>query len=403
MMAQQSAIDRRQAVGAMLFHAAAHSPYYRDQEWAGRLRAGGSVRFREIPITAKSLVRTQISLFYSSFVPPEDGAVIEKPTSGSTGEPMLIRKTPHQYQANDRETDRLQRGWGFSGHSRIVQITRPSDDHPIGTVESRDLPGGRHSWDLYNSEARAAFELLRATSASLAVGPPSVLWAALERAAEVSQALPLQLILTITEVVPDELRELVLQIPGCRLVDVYACVEAGLIAVQCPSCGAYHPADRHLIVEVVADDGRPAEREQMGRIVVTPFFNRAMPLIRYETGDYAIMAEANNCRRSPISIRRIVGRELNLFKLSDGRRVLPRLAHRAAHQLGLRRFKLVQTSLSDVELQYIPRDSNVEVPQDVVQGMVDRHMAPGFKVRCVPVSDLPNAPNGKYLMHECRV
>ena len=402
-MGQENVSYRRQALSTLLSQAAVHSPYYRDQGWAARLRGGEDIRFRDIPITPKALVRTQTALFYSSFVPPDDGPVKDKPTSGSTGEPMLIRKTRRQFQINTMENRRLKMPWDYYRHLRLVTIDRPSDIHPIGTVEERDLPGGRRSWNLYNSEAQAAFEILRRTSASVVVGPPSVLWAALERALDSFEALPLQLVMTLTEVVPDELRELVGRIPSCRLADMYGCIEAGLIALQCPTCGAYHPADRQLLIELVTEDDKPAASGQLGRVIVTPFFGTAMPLIRYETGDYAVMGQRNHCPRSAYSIKKIIGRELNLFKLPDGRRVLPRLAHSAAHQLGLRKFKLIQTSLTDLEMQYVPRDNDTQIAQDVVQGMVNRHMAPGFKVRCVPVPDLPRAPNGKYLMHECRI
>ena len=74
-----------------------------------------------------------------------------------------------------------------------------------------------------------------------------------------------------------------------------------------------------------------------------------------------------------------------------------------AHKLALRQFKLVQTTLTDLELLYIPQDETFEIAQDRAQDIVDRHMAPGFRVRCVWVSELPKAPSGKYLWHECLV
>ena len=388
----------------MLSHAVVHSPYYREQAWAARLRAGESLGFREIPITPRALVRTETKQFYSAFIPPEDGEVTEKPTAGSTGEPMLVRKTWRHFQINETENQRLKSGWGYAEHSRVCQIgTRPNDDHPIGAIEEKDQPGGVHVWKLYGAESVSAFDLFRRTSASLAKAYPSIILAVLERSLALSETLPLRLIETVGEVVPDELRELVQQIPGCRLVDIYGCIETGLIAVQCPRCAAYHPADGHLALEIVADDGRPAAPGEMGRVIVTPVFNRAMPLIRYETGDYAALAGSNDCPRSPVALSRIVGRERNLFKLPDGRKILPGLPNRLSIKLGLRKFKLIQTSLTDVELHYIPQADGREVAQDLIQGIIDRYMAPGFKVQCVCVSELPRAPSGKYLIHECLV
>ncbi len=316
---------------------------------------------------------------------------------------MEVRKTQRHYKINSLENLRLKRGWGFGRHKRMVNISVPNADHPAGQVEEEDTADGGHSWKLYTSESRTAFELLRRVSPTYLTSSPSMVLAVLELCREASETLPLKLIATVAEVLPEELRDLVRQIPGCRLVDLYGTIETGLIAGQCPLCDAYHPADRHLILELITEQGRRPEAGEMGRVVVTTLFNRAMPLIRYETGDYAELAAANGCPRSSLAIRRIVGRERNLFKMPDGSKVLPRLPHRVVHDLALRQYKLIQRTLTDIELLYVPRDDAMQIGEDVAQGLIDRYMAPGFKVHCLKVDALPRAPSGKYLLHECLV
>ena len=395
--------NRREAVAAMLSHAASHAPFYQTQAWAERLRAGETIAFRDVPITAKALVRDRTAEFFSSFIPPGHGEVKVKPTSGSTGEPMEVRKTLRHYEINAMENRRLKRGWGFADHKRIIEISVPLADHPAGEIEEQDTPNGGHSWKVYTSESRVVVDLLRRVSPSFVSSSPSMILAALEHFREVCEILPLKLILTVSEVLTDELREMVRQIPGCRLVDVYGTVETGLIAAQCPLCDAYHPADRHLILELITEDGRRPEPGEMGRVIVTPLFNRAMPLIRYETGDYAEPARANACPRSSVAIRRILGRERNLFKMPDGSKIMPKLPHSVVHDLALRQFKLIQRTLTDIDMLYIPRDDTVQITEDVAQSLIDRYMASGFKVRCLRVDELPKAPSGKYLMHECLI
>jgi phenylacetate-CoA ligase len=395
--------NRREALGAMLSHAAIHTPFYREQAWAERLRAGQGIAFRDIPITAKALVRDRTTEFFSTFVPPAHGEITIKPTSGSTGEPMEVRKTQRHFRINTMENQRLKRGWGYEDHKRMVHISVPYADHPAGQLDEQERANGGRRWTLYSAESHAALDLLRRVSPSLVRSSPSMILAVLEHCREKSEALPLKLVSAVAEVVPDELRDLVRQMPGCRLVDLYGTVESGLIAAQCPLCEAYHPADRHLVLELITDDGRRPEPGEMGRVIVTPLFNRAMPLIRYETGDYAVPGPANGCPRSSAAIQRIVGRERNLFKLPNGSKVLPRIPHRVVHDLALRKYKLIQRTLTDIELLYIPRDGAMQIAEEQAQGMIDRYMAPGFKVRCQRVSELPMAPSGKYLLHECLV
>ena len=395
--------NRREAVTAMLNHAAQHAPFYRSQAWAERLRARQSIHFLDIPITEKALVRDRTVEFFSTFVPPAHGRVVVKSTSGSTGEPMEVRKTDRHFRVNSSENERLKRGWGYVNHKQLVHISVPLADHPAGEIEEDDMPNGGHSWTIYTSESRVVFDLLRRVSPSFALSSPSMILAALQHYREASEIPSLKLITTVSEVLPDELREMVRQIPDCRLADMYGTVETGLIAAQCPLCDAYHPADRHLIPELITEDGRRPEPGEMGRVIVTTLFNRAMPLIRYETGDYAEPAPANGCPRSSFAIRRILGRQRNLFKMPDGSKIMPKLPHSVVHDLALRQFKLIQRTLTDIDLLYVPRDHTVQIAPDIAQGLIDRYMAPGFKVHCLRVDELPRSPSGKFLAHESLV
>jgi phenylacetate-CoA ligase len=387
----------------MIAHAARHSPHYREQDWARRLRENRGLDLGEIPITLKRTVKAAPEKFFSSFVPPEDGKVIAKHTSGSTGEPMPVRKTARHFQINELEFHRLRNGWGFADHRRVVRVLSHEENLKLGTLKEEPLPDGGRRWTLVSVDADAVFDLLLRSSATLAISFPSVMTGVLARSLEASQPLSLRLVSTVSELVSEELRELVRRIPGCRLVDIYGSVETGLIAAQCSLCEAYHPADRHLMFELVGKDGRPVTPGEMGRIVVTPLFNAAMPLLRYDTGDYAVERIENRCLRSGRAIERILGRERNLFTLPNGSKVVPGLPAGALWELGVRRFKLLQTTLNQVELHYIPRSGIDDIPAPRFQALMDRYMSPDFQVRALRVSELSRSPSGKYLMHESLV
>jgi len=395
--------DRRQQLLAMLAHASSHSPYYRDQGWAARLRAGQEIAFRDIPITPAAAVKAETTRFHSDFVPPEDGAVVSKYTSGSTGEPLEVRKTERCFQINAMENRRLQRGWGMERHRSLIHVMHPTPERPIGQVVESELKNGRRKWELHSLDTSAAFDLLSRTGASYVIAFPSIILGVLQLGADAGRILPLQLISTYSEVVSEELRELSRGLADCRVMDLYGAIEAGVIVAQCALCDRYHTADRHLILELLGEDGRPVAPGEMGRVVVTPLFNRAMPFLRYEIGDYAMLGERNDCPRSPRAITRIVGREKNLFKLPGGGKVAPTVPSNIALELGLRQYKLIQTTLRDVELLYVTREGAAELQQEVAQNIIDRYLSPGFKVRPVRVAEIPRAPSGKFLMHECLI
>ena len=368
-----------------------------------RYRAGEKPDFHEIPLTPKKLVLEQTELFHSSFLPPGSGEVIFHYTSGSTGTPMQVRTTDQENLLNGKENARLRRGWGVKSHRKIAQILFPDEDRPVGWRKVVTLPSGKKAWLLSTLDADEALDWIRQCGSTLVHAFPSIMLGVLQRGFEKSQDLPIQLIGTVSEVVSDELRELVRKIPGCRLMDHYGSEEGGLMAVQCPVCDAYHPGEKLMRLEILTDNGAPAKPGEMGRVVISPLFNYAMPLVRYETGDYAVAGEPGRCKRSDQSITRIIGRESGLFKLPGGGKVAAMLPSDVVSSLNVKQYKLFQTSLTDVELQYIPRSDTAMIKNSQAQAIVDRYISPEFKVRCLRVSEIPRLPNGKYLMHECLI
>jgi phenylacetate-CoA ligase len=379
-----------------LFFAMLYSPYYRTQAWAVALREGRKWQFRNIPITPNSLVKENPSSFYS-VSPADQGEVSVKHTSGSTGEPLEVRVAKRCALINRAENKRLCEPWNVAAHKRVVHARDP---RPGSGTEERHLSHGRRQWKLYSTEGQALADLLKRSKASFVTGLPSVLHNALECGSGLSA---LRLLGTVGEIVSDEFRQLVTTMPGCRLFDSYGCVEAGIIAAQCPLCNAYHPADRQLALELVDDDGSPTPPGGMGRILVTPYFNQAMPLIRYDLGDYAVRSQSNVCPNGEFSLERIIGRRKNLFTLPNGRKFTPFFPAKIAHDLGIRRFKMVQVSVDHIEVRYIPRTDGDEISQEALQNIADTYISPTVKMTPVKVSDIPRATSGKYLMHESLV
>ncbi|WP_162918880.1 hypothetical protein [Taklimakanibacter deserti] len=394
--------DIEQALSGMLAHAATHSPYYRKLAWAKSMRGGARVALKNIPVTRKSIVRDETARFYIDDVPPSEGQVMTNLTSGSTGEPMALRQTVRWLRIAQAELARLVRGWGYQSHLRAVRVDNPTSKHAPGTILEKSQKRGR-LWMLHTVDTREAFEFVKETGASRLDAHPTMTLGILQHGADMGVRLPLKLVTTTSEIIPEHLRGLISTLPGCRLADKYATMETGVIAMQCPSCGAYHPADGHLILEILDDSDRPVRPGKMGKVVVTALFNRAMPLIRYETGDYAIVAKNHQCRHSSSSLASIAGREKNLFKKPNGERIVPRLNPVPLVEFGLRHFKLVQRTLTEIEFQYVHKDPAAELSQERAQAIVEESMGSGFKVICRKVSEMPRTAKGKYLMHESLV
>jgi phenylacetate-coenzyme A ligase PaaK-like adenylate-forming protein len=377
-----------------------YSPYYRTQAWAFALRQGGKLKFSSIPVTPVSVVKVNSSVFFSTYIAPDQGEVVSKYTSGSTGQTLEVRSTQRDSLGNRRENERLCKPWEIRAHKRVVYVRPPDRENPPGTIEERRKRGGGLQWEIYSMEGKAVADLLQSTRASFVNGLPSKMQTALENNSRLNA---LRLVGTVGEIIAEEFRSLVEAVPGRRLFDSYGCTEAGIVAAQCPLCNAYHLADRHLYLELLNDDGSPTPPGGMGRVVITPYYNQAMPLIRYEIGDYAVRSKATDCPNGKQALDRIVGRKRNLFTLPNGQKITPYFPAKEAYVLGIQKFKLVQLSLDHVELRYIPLREETELSPQMVQNIIDRYLSPQLKVTPVKVRDIPRAPSGKYLMHESMV
>src|SRR5262245_25508406 len=73
----------------------------------------------------------------------------------------------------------------------------------------------------------------------------------------------------------------------------YGCREFMSIGMECDRHVGYHLNTDNVRVEVVDENGRAVPPGEEGRIVVTDFHNAATPFIRYEIGDIAVMASAD--------------------------------------------------------------------------------------------------------------
>ena len=96
-------------------------------------------------------------------------------------------------------------------------------------------------------------------------------------------------VLLAAAVVPQADRLEIEQAWNCRVDEHYGMTETGLAgAVGCTVPGGYHMWESDLYYEIIDPvTGKPQPEGVRGEIVVTTLTRKAMPFIRYRTGDYS--------------------------------------------------------------------------------------------------------------------
>ena len=140
----------------------------------------------------------------------------------------------------------------------------------------------------------------------------------------------------------------------------------------------------------------PAAPGEVGRLVVTPFYNYAMPLVRYALGDFVQVGVPGVCLRKLPVLRHILGRDRNSFVMPDGSRVWP-----AMRPLDLRRFlghnpvQMVQTAPANIEVRYVSSAAGPAPDAAALQDHVRSALHPDLAVRTIAVDTIPRLPSGK--------
>ena len=139
-------------------------------------------------------------------------------------------------------------------------------------------------------------------------------------------------------------------------------------------------------------------RSEVGKVVVTTLHNFAMPLIRYDIGDFAEVGAPCACGRGLPVLKRILGRKRNLLVMPDGTHRWPVFASLDGDdQLpAFFQFQVVQQSREQLDI-------NVVRPTDVTaeeHALVERHfqriLGYPFKVRVNRVEAIARSPSGKF-------
>ena len=95
-----------------------------------------------------------------------------------------------------------------------------------------------------------------------------------------------EMIFTMGEALPAGTRKKAAELFGITPVLSYGNNENGFVAVSLDVSDLYTIDLYNYYVEILKmDSDEPADEGELGRIVVTDFYNRAFPMIRYDTGD----------------------------------------------------------------------------------------------------------------------
>ena len=396
--------------GRLIAHARKSVPWYRE-----RLAHTASApltldRFHELPILSRADLLDHRQELKSSETLPGHRTVREANSSGSTGRQVTV-EIDSASAAVTRVIalrDHAWHGRELTCKAAGIRAIVSGASAPLGRHVPRWAPSPRSGplalLDVH-TPVRAQLEWIEREAPAYLATYASNAAALVEAGERHGVSLPsLRELGTFGEVLPDGLRDAAMRVWNVPVVDSYSCVELGYLALQCPKGTTYHVQSESVLLELLRDDATPCAPGEVWRVVVTALHAVVMPLIRYETGDYAMAGEPCRCgRRLPV-IERILGRARNMMVLPAGDVLWPRYASNILGKLfPLRQFRLVQTSLRELVLEIVPaRPLSVDEERGL-KSLVVETLGHPFELELRTVDDIPRSPSGKFEDFVCRV
>ncbi len=164
--------------------------------------------------------------------------------------------------------------------------------------------------------------------------------------------LSVRLIILATEVYADADKQVLANAFGAQVRDMYGGAETGFVAAECPEGGGMHYFTESIMEIVDPETDRTLSDGRGGEIVTTDLSRRAMPVIRYRTGDLTdgLNLEPCACGRTSPRLKRISGRTTDIPRVKGTYFIPDRVAEtiRANHDLGAFRIMIDRARSEDV-------------------------------------------------------
>jgi phenylacetate-CoA ligase len=277
-----------------------------------------------LPILSRRQAQENFDGLYFKAPDQDPNDYVIQSTSGSTGKPVSVMKfaplysaeydalTLTEWQLNSRDTSKT------ISTFRIVETEY--DQIPLGAPLSYIGATRLHTSlsILKRTIPELLDELHRLRPDYLFVNGIVARQLALAQLESGYDPIKIEQFLTVSDRVDPQLRMLIREVFGARIIDRYSSEEFGYIALQCPVHDHLHVCSPSLVVEVVDEDGNACDVGVPGRVLVTSLHNSAMPLIRYDIGDVAELGEPCDTGLSWPVLNKVNGRLRDSIVLPNG-------------------------------------------------------------------------------------
>lgn len=394
-----------QRLAALLAHAEARVPYYRNMFQSLGIRSA-DIRnlqdFASLPILTKDIVRQHLTDLVCADATPQ--RLMRRDTGGSTGVPLSFYRDQLSNDARVAGSLRTFRqcGWEIGEVMAIFEGVFPRGRRWRFAVNQ--ALRASYYFDGFNAgpeQMDVWLKKWRRLKPRIAIGFPSIIACFATHVLDGGRQLPpLRGVFTTGEKLYPHQRALISQVFNCKVYDRYGSSEVGNIASECAR-GRMHVNADFVLLET--DDGANAEGGALP-LVVTSLWDFAMPFIRYRNEDYGLLVPgACDCGSNFPLMQLDIARETDFFILPSGRAVhgmfFTGMMFGHEWNEGIANFQFQQIALDTILLRIVPAPGLEHAKERTIRRVLTKIKLlgdPRLKVEVVEVAEIPRTATGKH-------
>lgn len=352
---------------------------------------------KKMPIISKDLLRNSSLPYHNLAIEPKK--IITSLTSGTSGRQLKVYHTKDTLSAQWATWARHKSRFGiFHGDKYLsfgarVPILASQAKPPFWR---RNYPMNQvylSTFHLSNRFFPAIIDFLNNETFDYYTGYPSAMYvlATYMKENNIKLLNRPKYVVTGSDALLPHFEKVIGEVFGVKVTEQYGMAEACGNYSKC-EYGVYHLDAEFGISELIPLEGMPGKF----RLIFTSLANHAMPLIRYDMGDYGVQNSLScKCGRQTPILSSIEGRLEDYITTPDGRKVsgMNQVFEWAEN---IKEIQVYQTNSSSIEVRYIP--ANDFSKSELINLEVEFRKRLGMDIRIifVQVDFIPRSKTGKY-------
>lgn len=382
---------QQRALEALIQHTTATTDYYK--KVSGRT-------LEDFPIINKEIIRQHQDEFLSNTF--DKSKLIRMSTSGSTGTPFVCFQDAAKKKRVNAEVIYYSEKAGYVlGHPLIFlrAVTEETQKSKL-----RQFAQNQILIDISGLDDERIAELLNdverisSRSGAMILGYASTFDALrdyFKGNGLMADMIRVHGVVSSSEMLYDTTRNAMRDFFECECYSRYSNQENGIIGQDDIENNTFILNETNYIVEIFDfDTDVPVPEGKVGRIVITDLFNKAMPMIRYDTGDIGSISYVKRNGVTKRAITNFGGRRVDVVFDCNGKRLSP-------HSISNHLWAFPEI----VQYQFIQEDDGVYTVrlntnsgfhrENELKGLLLKLLGDGAKIRIEEVDEIPVLASGK--------